>query len=268
MQVCDHLSTISKTKGGGKNKKKQQGRPSKENIYDVTRHIHTITPPAITSPTLTTSSELATTLATNLCILCQPISCVHWYAYHNREQWAFGYCNLLSTVSKTNDPHDSRLTENSAQIVIELLQPIGGVIVCICLHHVFSLLGSPPFVLLMVAPSDCCCKWLQFSQKLDCPCCYSHQLSTETIKTPNSVILGLFEKRQVPQQSQITVQAILDTPRTTPTNHVEKQVATSLVKRLLSESEGGVISIPTKGKVTYTVKWKSHMQNSICSQSL
>ena len=90
----------------------------------------------------------------------------------------------------------------------------------------------------------------------------------ETIKTPNSVILGLFEKRQVPQQSQITVQAILDTPRTTPTNHVEKQVATSLVKRLLSESEGGVISIPTKGKVTYTVKWKSHMQNSICSQSL
>ena len=111
-------------------------------------------------------------------------------------------------------------------------------------------------------------QWLQFSQKLDCPCCYSHQLSTETIKTPNSVILGLFEKRQVPQQSQITVQAILDTPRTTPTNHVEKQVATSLVKRLLSESEGGVISIPTKGKVTYTVKWKSHMQNSICSQSL
>ena len=185
MQVCDHLSTISKTKGGGKNKKKQQGRPSKENIYDVTRHIHTITPPAITSP-ITTSSELATTLQCPICadILCQPIE--------------------LSC----------------------------GSLVC----------------------SQCCCKWLQFSQKLDCPCCYSHQLSTETIKTPNSVILGLFEKRQVPQQSQITVQAILDTPRTTPTNHVEKQVATSLVKRLLSESEGGVISIPTKGKVTYTVK--------------
>ena len=160
---------------------------------------------------------------------------------------------------------------------------------CYC-HHLLFHLSQHPFVMLAttlqcticadilcqpielscgsLVCSQCCCKWLQFSQKLDCPCCYSHQLSTETIKTPNSVILGLFEKRQVPQQSQITVQAILDTPRTTPTNHVEKQVATSLVKRLLSESEGGVISIPTKGKVTYTVKWKSHMQNSICSQSL
>ena len=48
-----------------------------------------------------------------------------------------------------------------------------------------------------------------------------------------------------------TIADILATPTSTPTSRVERQVANSLVKRIMKENEGGrVIKLPnTRGKV-------------------
>ena len=97
--------------------------------------------------------------------------------------------------------------------------------------------------------SECCCSWMRLSQRLDCPCCYNHQLSRDTVRSPNPVILSLLDKLHDQHDPQITVETILTTPSTTPTSQIEKRVATSLVKRLLKESDSSVIKVPTKGKV-------------------
>ena len=37
----------------------------------------------------------------------------------------------------------------------------------------------------------CCCSWIKHSGELECPCCYDHQLSKETVRRPSPVIIDL-----------------------------------------------------------------------------
>ncbi len=38
---------------------------------------------------------------------------------------------------------------------------------------------------------DCCCKWIQLSPSLSCPCCYSHSLGRSTLNSPSPLITSL-----------------------------------------------------------------------------
>ena len=40
---------------------------------------------------------------------------------------------------------------------------------------------------------DCCCKWIQFTPSLSCPCCYIHSLNSSTIHPASPLIVSLIE---------------------------------------------------------------------------
>ena len=119
--------------------------------------------------------------------------------------------------------------------------------------------------------ADCCCQWLQHNDKLDCPCCNGHSMNKDGIKSPTPIVLNLLAELPVTcttckvattareygqhkcrlQQTSppLTISDLLATSTSTPTLTVEKQVAGRLVKRILAETEGNIIKVPTKGKV-------------------
>ena len=125
--------------------------------------------------------------------------------------------------------------------------------------------------------ANCCCKWIERSGTVSCPCCYYHQLDDLTISLPSTVVQDLLgtlklsctkcHKTTTAAQhrlhknsqcqghyeasspSQITAQHILQRPMTAPTLPVEKQVAECLVRRLMTESDDTVVRIPTRGQV-------------------
>jgi len=125
--------------------------------------------------------------------------------------------------------------------------------------------------------ASCCCRWIQVSRSVECPCCYRHQLDDTTINLPSVVVLDLlgtlrlscnrcsrttiarqYHKHkesncqghyEIVSPLQVTVENILQRPVTAPTQPVERRVAEHLVRRLMSESEDSVLRIPTRGQV-------------------
>ena len=124
---------------------------------------------------------------------------------------------------------------------------------------------------------NCCCKWIERSGTLSCPCCYYHQLDDLTMYLPSTVVqdlLGTLKLSctkchktttaaqyrlhkisqcqghyEVSSPSRVTAQHILQRPTTVPTLPVEKQVAEHLVWQLMTESKDTVVRIPTRGQV-------------------
>ena len=129
--------------------------------------------------------------------------------------------------------------------------------------------------------SHCCCKSIQFSYSLKCPCCYSHALSSESITPPSPLFMnesvvscirrcGKVVKLQDYDQhlssqckahnvnfnspSKVTLKDVLCKPATSPATAVELKAAQHLVRRLINQGEGssnapGVIRVPTSGQV-------------------
>ena len=122
--------------------------------------------------------------------------------------------------------------------------------------------------------ADCCCRWLQVSDRLDCPCCYGHQLSEDNIMSPTPIVLDLLSTMKLrcfncgrvttrkeyaahrkskctahytPESpSGLSVKQLLETS-TKPTQLVERRVASNIVRRMLAESS--VVRLPTGGQV-------------------
>ena len=125
--------------------------------------------------------------------------------------------------------------------------------------------------------ANCCCKWIERSGTVSCPCCYYHQLDDLTMYLPSTVVqdlLGTLKLSctkchktttaaqyrlhkislcqghyEVSSPSRVTAQHILQRPTTAPTLPVEKQVAEHLVRQLMTESKDTVVRIPTRGQV-------------------
>ena len=123
---------------------------------------------------------------------------------------------------------------------------------------------------------DCCCRWVEVSNTLACPCCYDHILDSETVKTPSAIVLELLSstrlrclrcnkemsaaamKTHVEHScqynpaipSQFSASDILKRPLTATSYPFERQVMEHLVRRLLNQApETGVVTVPTRGRV-------------------
>lgn len=129
---------------------------------------------------------------------------------------------------------------------------------------------------------ECCCKWIQFSPQLSCPCCYSDPLNSSTIQAPSSLLGSLLGSLLVnctkgcgkhvkvmdyqrhldgkckshyivDSPSNITLQEVLSKPATSPATPVEKKAAEHLMRRLIDQSsstESGEVKVPTRGQVS------------------
>ena len=72
----------------------------------------------------------------------------------------------------------------------------------------------------------------------------------DNVQCPSSVTLDLLAEMAVRQSSKtVTVEDILQTPPTVPTQPVERQVAEKVVRRMMEESDDNLIRLPTRGKV-------------------
>ena len=126
--------------------------------------------------------------------------------------------------------------------------------------------------------ANCCCKWIEVSGDVSCPCCYHHQLDNLTVGLPSAVVYDLLGAMklscsschqittaqqyrvhrdsdcrghyEVSSPSRVSARDILQRPATAPTLPVERKVAEHLVKRLMLESEDTVVRIPTRGQVS------------------
>lgn len=131
----------------------------------------------------------------------------------------------------------------------------------------------------------CCCKWIQYSPTLACPCCYGHQLERSTTLQPPSLVTSLLESLLVHctkkcgklvklreyklhlntkckshydqlaySPSKMTIKEILAKPSTSPATPAEVRVAEHLVRRMMddgtSTSSQGVVKVRTRGQVS------------------
>ena len=122
--------------------------------------------------------------------------------------------------------------------------------------------------------ASCCCRWVEVSGQVSCPCCYQHHIHDLTIALPSAIVYDLLgdlklvcsnckmttTARQyklhlashcqgLASPSRVSARDILQRPTTAPTLPVERRVAEHLVRRLLIESESTVVKIPTRGQV-------------------
>ena len=132
--------------------------------------------------------------------------------------------------------------------------------------------------------SHCCCKSIQVAYSLQCPCCYSHTLSSKTISSPSPLFMSLLNESVVScirkcgkmvklqdyshhldhkckthyvntnSPSKVTLKDVLCKPTTSPATVLERKAAHHLVRRLIYHGEGsskatGVIKVPTSGQV-------------------
>lgn len=120
----------------------------------------------------------------------------------------------------------------------------------------------------------CCCRWIEHKGGVECPCCHSHQLGTDTVKCPSPVVTELIggmrvqctncaqtttaaqyaahkssHCRHYSSPLQLSVRDILEKSPSTPTLPVEKRVAENLIRRLMTENSDPVIKVPTRGQV-------------------
>ena len=127
--------------------------------------------------------------------------------------------------------------------------------------------------------ASCCCRWIEVSGEVGCPCCYDHHLDHLTVRRPTAVIYDLLGSMklscsnchrtataqqyklhqeshchghyEVSSLSRVSARDILQRPTTAPTLPVERRVAEHLMRRLLSESgDTSVLQIPTRGQVS------------------
>ena len=113
--------------------------------------------------------------------------------------------------------------------------------------------------------SVCCCKTIQASGSLNCPCCNDHTLSSLTVRPPSSLFMSLVNdlvvkcpkgcgaavrlqeytkhcnskcssfQHNIESPSKVTLRDVLAKPSTSPATPVEVKAAHSLVKRLLNQ---------------------------------
>lgn len=132
---------------------------------------------------------------------------------------------------------------------------------------------------------ECCCKWIQISHSLSCPCCYNHSLNSSTIQLPSPLIASLVESlvvncgkrcgklvrvgqyhqhlagnckshyhQLVDSPSKMTIRDVLAKPTTSPATPMEMRAAEHLVRRIMedqgSTSSEGVVKVRTRGQVS------------------
>lgn len=130
--------------------------------------------------------------------------------------------------------------------------------------------------------SDCCCRVIQATYSLSCPCCSDHILSSQTIHPPSSLLMSLLNdqlvncvrrcgsvvklqdyqkhldsncsdhRENMNSPSKITLKDVLGKSSKSPPTPAEAKAAHSLVKRLLNQGEGSsssVIKVGCHGQV-------------------
>ena len=50
---------------------------------------------------------------------------------------------------------------------------------------------------------NCCCRWVEVSNALACPCCYDHSLDHDTVTAP-SIVMGLLSNTRLPRPTSST----------------------------------------------------------------
>ena len=133
--------------------------------------------------------------------------------------------------------------------------------------------------------SDCCCRTIQHTYSVQCPCCSDHILSSSTVHPPSLLLLSLLSDlliscirkcgKEVKLQdyerhlagnckshyevtnspSRMTLSDVLCKPATSPATPVELKAAHHLVRRIMHQGKGtssgpGVITVPTRGQVS------------------
>jgi len=132
--------------------------------------------------------------------------------------------------------------------------------------------------------SECCCKYIQVTYSLNCPCCFNHILGRATIAAPSDLFMSLLNELVVScvrgcsrmvkfkdyrqhldnkckthsinynSPSKVTLKDVLQKSTSTPTTPAELKTAHNLLQRLIHQGEGssnstGVIKVPTSGQV-------------------
>lgn len=122
--------------------------------------------------------------------------------------------------------------------------------------------------------SVCCCKAIQTSGSLNCPCCSDHLLGSLTVRPPSSLFMslrndllvkcvkgcggavrlqdyvkhcdskcGIFQQN-IDSPSKVTLKDVLAKPSTSPATPAEVRAAHSLMKRLMNQGESSTSSPP------------------------
>ncbi len=135
--------------------------------------------------------------------------------------------------------------------------------------------------------SQCCCESIQIAYSLNCPCCFSHTLNSETISAAPPLFMSLLSELLVScirrcgktvqlqdyqrhldsrcksymvntdSPSKVTLKDIFSKPPTEPATPTEVKAAQHLIRRLIRHGESasnasGVIKVPTSGQVGTT----------------
>ena len=119
---------------------------------------------------------------------------------------------------------------------------------------------------------QCLCNRLQQSGQLHCPSCHQElPLVPESVRKPPPLLLSFLGGLEVrcatcertvmvkhldihfksgcTRHVNVNIDDILVQPLSTPTTHKEKQLASSVVRRMLNEEKSCSIKIPTGGRV-------------------
>ena len=121
--------------------------------------------------------------------------------------------------------------------------------------------------------ADYCCQWLQHNDKLDFLCCNSHSMNKDGIKSPTPIVLNFLTDLSVTcttckvattarEYGQHKCRLHQTSPPLTyqwPSCNVNqytnsdcrKTSGRRLVKRMLAETKGNIINVPTKGRYVY-----------------
>lgn len=143
---------------------------------------------------------------------------------------------------------------------------------------------------------DCCCKWIQFSPQLSCPCCYNDPLNSSTIQAPSFLLESLLGSLLVnctkgcgkhvkvvqyqrhldghckshyvaDSPSKMTLQEVLLKPTTSLVTPVEKRATEHLMRRLIDQSpDNGVMKVKTRGQVNK--QHYNHFNNHYYKQTI
>lgn len=128
----------------------------------------------------------------------------------------------------------------------------------------------------------CCCKWVQISCDLTCPCCHTSMPVDKHLQRPSEVTMSVLGSLVVDcnkgcnrsvrasdyrqhleaqckqyfvqstvSPSRVTIGEILSKTTETPITPVEKRVAATVIRWIMSENpDNSVIKIPTQGQVS------------------
>ena len=119
--------------------------------------------------------------------------------------------------------------------------------------------------------ADCCCKRIQSTLSLSCPCCSDHSLNSSTVKSPSPLLVSLLEDllisclkqcgkvvkvhqyeshlsgkckthyhldTKVKSSTQLTLEEVISKPTTLPATPAEVKAAHHLVRRIMDHGDG------------------------------